>query len=168
MVKFSIEECKSIINTYSKLPSRRAKSERLGIVSDTIKYTSRVIENNSDTKWIFDKFDKFLEVSENLKVIKQLDVINFFHYHIGDQFSKHKDIYYTGQSFNVGVNLTDDYEGGDFKLFNPDVIVGQKRGEMYSFLHNREHEVTKITKGDRFSLIGFYFYKNTDQKRILI
>lgn len=168
MENFSKEECEEIINTYSALKGKRANSSRTGIKSSTINYTSRVIENNSSTKWIFDKFDNHLQLTENLKVVKQLDIINFFHYHEGDQFSKHKDVYYTDQSFNVGVNLTDDYEGGEFKLFNPDITVGQKRGEIYSFYHTREHEITKITKGNRYSLIGFYYYNNTDQKRQLI
>lgn len=168
MENFSKEECEEIINTYSALKGKRANSSRTGIKSSTINYTSRVIENNSSTKWIFDKFDNHLQLTENLKVVKQLDIINFFHYHEGDQFSKHKDVYYTDQSFNVGVNLTDDYEGGEFKLFNPDINVGQKRGEIYSFYHTREHEITKITKGNRYSLIGFYYYNNTDQKRQLI
>ena len=168
MENFSIEECEKIINTYSSLKGKRANSSRTGVKSSTINYTSRVIENNSSTKWIFDKFDNYLQLTENLKVVKQLDIINFFHYHEGDQFSKHKDVYYTDQSFNVGVNLTDDYEGGEFKLYSPDITVGKKRGEIYSFYHTREHEITKITKGNRYSLIGFYYYKNTDQKRQLI
>ena len=78
MENFSIEECEKIINTYSSLKGKRANSSRTGVKSSTINYTSRVIENNSSTKWIFDKFDNHLQLTENLKVVKQLDIINFF------------------------------------------------------------------------------------------
>ena len=59
MENFSIEECEKIINTYSSLEGKRANSSRLGVKDSTINYTSRVIENNSSTKWIFDKFDNY-------------------------------------------------------------------------------------------------------------
>lgn len=163
MISFSIEECNNIINLASELEEVvRDDSDR------GISYTFWSIGNNDNYKWIFDRFDKYLEESQNVKVTSQLDAIHLFRYTSGNAFTRHSDIYYTGQAYNVGTNLTDDYEGGDFILYNPDITLDKVRGKLYSFYHTREHEVTMITDGIRWSLIGFYFYDNIDKKRTLL
>lgn len=164
MVEFTHRECLDIINLRVNLEEvYRDDSDR------NISYTYWSIGNRPEYKWIFDRFDSFLESQyEGLKVIKQLDAIHLFRYQSGNMFVRHRDIYYPNQIYNVGVNLTDDYEGGDFKLYNPDITIEKIRGKMYQFIHSREHEVTEITKGERWSLIGFYFYDNINKKPPII
>lgn len=160
---FNIEECNKIINFSSELKQVvRDDSDR------GISYTFWSIGNNYKYRWIFDRFDRYLEESQNVKVTSQIDVIHLFKYTSGNAFTRHSDIYYTGQAYNVGSNLTDDYEGGDFLLYNPDLTLEKSRGKLYSFYHTREHEVTMITSGVRWSLIGFYFYDNIDKTRPLL
>lgn len=157
---FSIQECNNIMELSNTLTETvRDDSDR------GISYTFWSIGNNKTSRWIFDRFDRFLENEENLKVIKQLDAIHLFRYTEGNSFTRHSDTYYPKQTYNVGVNLTDDYKGGDFLLYKPDFTIKKERGKLYSFLHTREHEVTPITEGERWSLIGFYFYDNIDKKQ---
>lgn len=153
---FTKEECNKIIELKDKLSEvYRDDSDR------GISYTFWSIGNSDPYRWIFDRFDKFLEYENpGLKVINQIDAIHLFRYTKGNSFTRHKDIYYSNQAYNVGVNLTDDYSGGDFILYNPDLTLEKVAGKMYQFYHTREHEVTEIISGERWSLIGFYFYSN--------
>lgn len=157
---FSIQECNNIIELSNSLTETQRDDSDRGI-----SYSYWNLLNKDNTRWIFDRFDRFLEDQESLKVVKQLDAIQMFRYRKGNSFTRHSDIYYPKQAYNVGVNLTDDYEGGDFILYKPDLVLKKERGKLYSFFHTREHEVTSITEGERWSLIGFYFYDNIDKKQ---
>lgn len=161
---FSPNECDYIINLSKSLPENYRDDSDRGI-----SYTFWSIGNNDSSKWIFDKFDLFLESQHsNLKVLLQLDAIHLFRYQKGNKFVRHKDIYYDNQAYNVGVNLTDDYQGGEFILYSPDITLEKKAGKLYQFYHTREHEVTEITSGERWSLIGFYFYSNINKSKALL
>lgn len=164
MTFFSINECEQIISLAPFLEEvYRNDKDR------NISYTYWSIGNCTEYKWIFDRFDKFLiDHHPGLQVVKQLDAIHMFRYRTGDTFTRHKDIYYPNQLYNVGVNLTDSYEGGEFILYNPTVELPKKRGALYQFLHSREHEVLRIKNGERWSLIGFYFYDNFNISKPLL
>jgi hypothetical protein len=83
-------------------------------------------------------------------------------------FEKHRDIYYPNQVLNIGVCLNDDYVGGDFILYGPKEILPKKAGVIYSFKNTREHEITKIESGNRYSLIIFLNKDNVETKINLI
>jgi hypothetical protein len=56
----------------------------------------------------------------------------------------------------VGVLLNDDFEGGDFKLYNPNEITLDKViGNTYLFDVKIDHEITSILEGERYSLLWF-------------
>ena len=164
MVSFTNEECTLIINLSNKLPKiRRDESPR------AISYDYYSIGVNSDTKWIFDRLDLYFTTQTGIHVIKQLDAIHLFDYSVGDKFTKHRDIYYENQIYNIGVCLNDDYDGGEFVLYEPEYkILPKKIGEIYTFNHSYEHEVLEVKNGHRWSLIGFYFYENLNIKKSLL
>lgn len=163
MVSFTKEECDLIINL-SKTISKVERDESPRPIS----YDFYSIGWNDDTRWIFDRMDSYFTESTGIKVIKQLDAVHLFDYSVGDKFGRHRDIYYTGQVWNIGVCLNDDYEGGDFALYNPNKILPKIKGEIYTFECKREHEVLEVTKGNRWSLIGFYFYEHLDLKKLFL
>jgi predicted 2-oxoglutarate/Fe(II)-dependent dioxygenase YbiX len=77
-------------------------------------------------------------------------------------YGKHIDVrgnWFEGahRKLSFSIPLNTDYEGGEFKLYNakepstPDPIVG--RGIF--FPSNMLHEVTPVTKGCRYSLVGW-------------
>ena len=125
-----------------------------------ISYTYYNIYSNLDTQWIFDRLYQYLDVEKNLKINNPLNVIHLHKYNKGNLFEKHRDIYYPNQVLNVGVCLNDNYEGGEFILFNPTEILPKKEGHIYSFKNTRYHEVTELTKGIRCSLIAFLYKDN--------
>jgi hypothetical protein len=164
MISFTKNECDSIISLSNTLEKTRRDD-----YSGSIKYTFYSIGRNSDTSWIFDRLDSYLSETLEIKVIKQLDAIHLFDYKTGDSFSRHRDIYYENQIHNIGVCLNDDYEGGDFVLYEPThTTLSKNIGDIYTFNHSLEHEVLEVTKGHRWSLIGFYFYEHLDLRKPLV
>ena len=164
MIKFTKEECQEIINLSKELELNvRDESPR------PISYNFYSIGWNKKSKWIFDRLDSYFTETTGIKVVKSLDAVHLFDYSVGDRFVRHRDIYYHNQVHNIGVCLNEDYEGGDFVLYEPQhMILPKKTGEIYTFKHSHEHEVLEVTKGHRWSLIGFYFYEHLDlQKQIL-
>ena len=164
MINFTKEECQKVINLSSVLlKNERDESPR------PISYDFYSIGYNEESKWIFDNLNKYFTETTDIKVVKNLDAVHLFDYSVGDRFERHRDVYYHNQIHNIGVCLNDDYEGGDFVLYEPThVVLPKKTGEIYTFKHSYEHEVLEVTKGHRWSLIGFYFYENLDlQKKLL-
>lgn len=160
---FTKSECDKILNLSNILEKHvRDESPR------SISYDFYSIGWNENTKWIFDKLDLYFTKKTGIKVVKQLDAIHLFDYSVGDKFTRHRDVYYPGQVWNIGVCLNDDYEGGDFVLYNPNKTIPKKTGQIYTFECKQEHEVLEVKKGNRWSLIGFYFYEHLDLKPSLL
>jgi hypothetical protein len=164
MISFTQLECEKIINFSNVLTkTKRDESPRL------ISYDFYSIGYSSDTKWVFDRFDNYFTEETGIDVLESLDTIHLFDYSVGDKFGKHRDIYYENQIYNIGACLNDDYEGGEFVLHEPQyTILPKNTGEIYTFNHSYEHEVIEVTKGHRWSLIGFYFYKHLNLKKPLL
>jgi hypothetical protein len=164
MIRFTKDECQEIINLSKSIKgTRRDESPR------PISYDFYSIGYSSETKWIFDKLDRYFTETTGISVLKPLDAVHLFDYSVGDKFGKHRDIYYQNQIHNIGVCLNDDYEGGEFVLYDPQYTVLPKiTGEIYTFNHSYEHEVMEVTNGHRWSLIGFYFYDHLDLKKPLL
>ena len=115
-------------------------------------------------------------VSEELITEEPL-LIQILRYKEGGFIFKHKDDITTSLNGLVQARyyfiilLNDDFEGGDFLAYN-------KEDEMYS-LHKKAgnaligdptmfHEVTKVTKGERYSLICFIRQDQLKLKRTVI
>ena len=164
MINFTQTECDSIISLSKNIKrTRRDESPR------PISYDFYSIGWNEETKWIFDRMDSYFTETTGIKVLKSLDVIHLFDYSVGDKFTRHRDIYYENQIHNIGVCLNEDYEGGEFVLHEPTYkVLPKKTGEIYTFNHALEHEVLEVTKGHRWSLIGFYFYEHLDLNKALL
>ena len=155
MIKFSTDECKTI-RDYSNTIERTPREDD----GRGISYDFYSIGYNENTSWIFERLNKFFTFSTGIKVVENLDAIHLFKYNVGNEFSRHKDIYYPGQVWNIGACMNDEYEGGDFVLYNPLEVLRKKTGAIYTFRNNREHEVKQILSGNRWSIIGFYFYRH--------
>jgi hypothetical protein len=170
MIFFSKEECSRIINLTQEIEGthRDANCTHVERPREKITYTYYNIFRNENVAWIFNKITDYLFLDENIEIIKPFEVIHLHKYEAGNQFERHSDIYYPNQKLNVGVCLNDDYDGGDFILYGPKEIIPKKAGAIYSFRNTREHEVTKIENGTRYSLIIFLFKENIKEKVSLI
>lgn len=118
-------------------------------------YHSYSIEYSLDNQWIFEKLKSFFILHTNLNFVKNKEQINFHKFIKGDWFGLHDDNR-GGRLFAVGVLLNDDFEGGDFKLYNPNEITLNKEiGNTYVFDVKIKHEITPILNGVRYSLLWF-------------
>lgn len=162
---FTKDECENIIKI--------AKSYEIKTSNDyfdniNIKYKTYNIDRNDNTDWIFQKMFKYFEKTTSIKITKPLEILHIHNYKKGDVFKKHKDNLYPTQIHNIGVCLNDDYEGGEFILYEPYELLPKKQGEIYTFKSLRTHEVKEITNGERWSIIAFLHIDNLDLKRGLL
>jgi hypothetical protein len=111
------------------------------------KYDSEAINYNNDSKWLFDKLKFFFESNTGLSILKLKNRIHFHKFIKGDWFGKHNDIR-DERVFAVGILLNDEFEGGDFKLYNPNEIVLNKiTGNTYVFDVKIVTQIRYVKKG---------------------
>jgi len=146
-ILFSKEECNSIM-LYNETDITN------WIVGDR-KYNSQPINYSLETKWLFDKLKELVEENTDIKIKKIKETIHFHKFTKDDWFGKHNDIR-DNRLYAVGVLLNDEFEGGDFKLYNPNQIILDKViGNTYLFDVRIDHEITPILEGERYSLLWF-------------
>ena len=146
-VLFTRKECESIISYNDTHITNWIMGDR--------KYTSQPINYSLDTKWLFDKLKDFVETERNIQIRTIKKTIHFHKFTKGDWFGKHNDIRH-GRIYAVGVLLNDDFEGGDFNLYNPnEIVLNRVIGNTYLFDVRIDHEITPILKGERYSLLWF-------------
>jgi hypothetical protein len=144
---FSKEECKTILS-YNNLNIKNWNT------ADR-KYNSQAIDYSVKTSWLFDKLKTFFETELDIKIIKMKNQIHFHKFEMGNWFDKHNDDR-NNRLYAVGVLLNDEFEGGDFKLYNPNEYTLNKQiGNTYIFDVRIGHEITPILKGERYSLLWF-------------
>jgi hypothetical protein len=146
-ILFNKEECDLIINLIKTNQQNWGFNDR--------KYNSQAINYSLETKWLFDKLKTFFEEQANIQIKKNKEVIHFHKFVKGDWFGKHNDVR-DNRLYSVGVLLNDDFEGGDFKLYNPnEIILDKVIGNTYIFDVTINHEITPILDGERYSLLWF-------------
>ena len=164
-IRFTPEECKTIIDISNN--SEKKLGQNLNYrTKHSYKYTN--ISYNATTDWIFERVSKFFTQSSGLDLVLPLNQISIHSYNEGEYFDRHSDQDYA--IFSIGACLNDEYEGGDFKVYSPDYTVPKDVGLIYYFDSRKQHQITKITKGTRWSLICFVLLENlnTGNKQNLI
>jgi len=146
-ILFSKEECQSIIFYGSNNITNWIMNDR--------KYNSQPINYSLETHWLFDKLKNFVERETNIQIRTIKKTIHFHKFTKGDWFGKHNDVR-NNRLYAVGVLLNDNFEGGDFKLYNPnEIILDKVIGNTYLFDVRIDHEITPILDGERYSLLWF-------------
>lgn len=156
-VLFSKQECEFVLNLIkSNLQNWNLKDR---------KYNSQPINYSLDTKWLFDKLKDFMKSETEIEIRKIKKTIHFHKFIKGDWFGKHNDVR-DNRVYAVGVLLNDNFEGGDFKLYNPnEIILNKVVGNTYLFDVRIEHEITPILNGERYSLLWFLQYEHIKIQR---
>jgi hypothetical protein len=169
-ILFSKEECDYIINLSKELDEVKPYGYKDNVNNENLKisYSVWTLDRDDKTQWIFDKIYTYFENETSLKIKKELDKIYIHKYTKGQRFAKHNDTHYKTQIHNIGVCLNDNYNGGEFVLYNPEFILPKKQGSIYTFLSARMHEVKEILNGERWSIIGFLHIENIEINKILI
>jgi len=146
-ILFTKEECNKIIwNNNESIANFDMKNR---------KYHSQAINYSLKNKWLFDKLKYFFESETGLQIIKNKEEIHFHKFVKGNWFDKHNDAR-DSRMYAIGVLLNDNFEGGDFKLYNPtEIILDKLIGNTYLFDVRIDHEITSILEGVRYSLLWF-------------
>lgn len=160
---FNKNECEEIINLTNVLNSNH--SSKYFTNNHGIEYLVWCVNRDLNTQWIFDRMFSFFEEETNIKIKTPIDSLYIHKYVIGNRFKKHVDKTENNQLHNIGVCLNDNYEGGWFKLYEPDLILPKKQGEIYTFKSMRPHEVMEILDGERWSIICFLHLENLEFKK---
>jgi hypothetical protein len=151
-ILFSKEECESIILYNDTHITNWKMNDR--------KYNSQPINYSLETNWLFDKLKKFVETETNIQIQTIKKTIHFHKFTKDDWFGKHNDNR-DNRVYAVGVLLNDNFDGGDFKLYNPiEQTLNKVVGNTYLFDVRIEHEITPILDGERFSLLWFLQKEN--------
>ena len=155
-VLFSKKECDDIIEIHKVNSQKWKNNDR--------EYKSFSIILNEETEWIFSKMKNFFEEESGIVMDTIKNEVHFHVFETNDWFGIHNDAR-DSRLFSLGVLLNDDFEGGDFKLYNPNEIkLNKEKGNSYLFDAGISHEVTPIQNGVRYSLI--WFIQNNNIKTI--
>lgn len=168
---FSKEECDKIIELGRKLDIEQAKIG--GLESDSeINYSIRrsnvgFFSVDQDTEWLFRKLtDLINQVNAQYYNfdLEEIESLQFSHYTSEDLgcYTKHIDMLYRTwktRKLSVSIQLNDpvDYEGGELTFHGTGTEVGDKnkQGVGIFFPSWSVHEVTPVTKGERYSLVAW-------------
>ena len=124
-------------------------------------YHKHTIKNTENTNWIFERLTNHFITKTNLCLRTAPDEFFINKYEKNCSFALHHDGYDFKKIWSLVVQLSDDYTGGDLNLYYENkVTVGKEIGNSYIFEPEIFHEVTKITKGTRWSLILFLEKEN--------
>lgn len=113
----------------------------------TNEVVKRYVEYIQSMGYFHSSIKDLLKYSHSYRVLK---------YDVGSSIHSHSD-HNLGIYGSVSINLNENYQGGNFKLFNGSHDVKLKKGDAFMFPADYfwTHEVTEITEGVRYSLNSF-------------
>lgn len=173
---FNKDECEKLIKLITKKQKKYDfKDGNVGSQSENFRNDETVRRskvafipsNDADTTWIFRKITDAVNYLNNNYFgydIDKIETLQFSEYKDENQgfYEKHTDALYVSGfnrklSFTVQLSDPESYEGGELFLHNghiPDCGI-RDLGSMTIFPSYTLHEVAPVTKGIRYSLVGW-------------
>ena len=167
------EECDGLINEFehkkneslleSSLDYKTNKHRQSSFkVIPLIPYTDSFNFIREKTKSAIDTWINYLSQPQYFFTHVLKNHLKFSHayrimkYETGAEIHPHSD-HNTGIYGSISFNLNEDYEGGEFKFFNGNYTIPLGKGDALIFPADFfwVHEVTKVTKGERYSINSF-------------
>jgi len=180
-VLFTKEEVNSILSYMNEEEDISFKIKYEGILYEKgCSGTSKRLDFTEENMWIFEKIKKCTNDLNIGLIWKSVPFATFRRYREGDFFVKHTDDLNSDsivkkrgvRVLTIGIQLSDEneYEGGDFLVWdkNKEIYVDKTIGNIIMYSTNVPHEVTKIKKGTRTSLILFATDKNVKFNNALL
>jgi len=154
-ILFTKEECDYIIDLKDKYPLLGSNGRWNEF--DNFRYKFYTLDF-ADIDWVIKRMCDYFEKEMNLPIFHKTTKLNLHHYTIGDEFGKHIDTGTPIKEWNIGLILNEDFEGGDYIIFdkndNP-IIIDKKIGNVCIYQSQTPHQVTPITKGERWAIALF-------------
>lgn len=168
---FSEEEIGKIIFTGKQSGSNLgtvASHNEFVVDSDVRRSKVSWLKPNSFNSWLYEKLTRIIcEVNDsNWEYdLRSIQTLQFGEYHSEYQghYRQHLDANLGNNvnttqrklSFSVQLSHPNDYRGGDLLLNNGAELISKNKGSMTLFPSHTLHEVTPVTKGVRYSLVGW-------------
>jgi len=160
---FSPEECKKIIEIGNKKILKKAKT-----FGDNSSRKSKIswLYPSDDLAWVYERVTNII-LDLNSKFFKFdlygfIEGFQFTHYKQPDgKYEKHVDktYYKIIRKLSLSIQLSDPktYEGGELLLHNHNtpITIPKEQGKLIAFPSYVLHEVTPVTKGERYSLVAW-------------
>lgn len=126
------------------------------------------IQSNEHTGWIYERLSD-LVIENNEKFfnfdLTMIENLQFTYYNSEEQgcYKAHVDpncwMLPHNRKLSLVMQLSDpsEYEGGDLKLHNSNdpIVIRKEKGMVVCFPSYTLHEVTPVTKGERYSLVAW-------------
>ena len=167
------EECEGLINEFEQRSQEAELESSLDFNTNEYKQSSfKVVPLipstynfnfiKEKTKLAINKWVNYLDQPKYFFTHQLKNNLSFSHsyrimkYETGAEIHPHSD-YSPGTYGSISFNLNDNYEGGEFKFFNGNYTVSLSKGDALIFPADFfwVHEVTKVTKGERYSINSF-------------
>lgn len=163
------EGCEKIIALGNKLEPKDSIIEYTNNdkVTQICKCKTALISISDDNNWIFEICAKII-IDMNKQFFEyDLDYISQLQFTVydgdtNDFYLKHIDTLYESTgirkiSFSIQLSEPESYEGGELQLYysNSPEIAKKDQGSMTIFTSSSLHEITPVTKGVRYELVGW-------------
>lgn len=178
-VLFTEDECTKILNyrfeypnhiktpQYTLLDGTRTVFQKIKKSDSTWikKYNVWDIPINDDTFWFYDRIYSWFEnesgiiINRDAYFNKPNSAQKIHEYNIGDKFDIHIDLNdeYPDRVWNLGIVLNSNFEGGEYICYDENTkqpnIIKKITGNVIAYSSNVPHEITEITKGNRYSMV---------------
>lgn len=163
-VLFTKEECNYILSLAKKWKVSTVTDGQSGYyLNETHRNSEQSRISNEEIEDLIIPKIKKLNITS---LSSECDVIK---YKVGSFFGKHKDnnfesIKHRKQSVVIQLSEESDYEGGELIINN--TVANKTIGNTIVFDSGLTHEVTKLTKGTRYSFIGWVAENNKTKQMI--
>lgn len=164
---FSKEECETIIEIGSSIQMQAGKIFAEGGTTSNIRkcFTSWLYPG-SETEWLYRRATDMVQRLNadyfKFDLTGFIEGFQFTKYEAPDgKYGKHvdigKDCYIRKLSFVLQLSDPKDYEGGELVIHTEDtpIVMKKEQGYLTVFPSYTLHEVTPVTKGTRYSLVGW-------------
>ena len=164
---FTSEECQKIINYAEQFKKIDAGISNNAELNSEIRESKIVwITPDSEINWVYQKLTAIItNLNENyfkFDLFGFIEAFQFTEYNApSGHYGKHIDSMYDGTvrklSFVLQLSDPKDYKGGELRIHlsdNPD-IMKKEQGTLVAFPSLTLHDVTSVTEGRRYSLVGW-------------
>jgi hypothetical protein len=174
-ILFTKEECDYIINLKNKYRlNHYRRLDENGVLYEPENFKNKyyLLEHTTDIDWIIKRLCDHFEKEMNLHIFFRPTKLNLHNYKIGDEFGKHIDTGNPLKEWNVGIILNEDFEGGDYVLYDENdnsIVIDKKIGNVCIFQSQTVHQVTPVLDGERWAIAMFLhkFRMNPSEKTLI-
>jgi len=163
---FTPKECQKIIDYAEQFKKKDAGIGKSELNAEIRESKVVWITPNSDINWVYQRMtDVITKLNAdyfNFDLFGFTEGFQFTEYNApSGHYGKHIDSMFNGTvrklSFSLQLSDIKDYEGGELQIHLSDKpeVMKKEQGTLIAFPSHTLHEVTPITEGKRYSLVGW-------------